>query len=124
MVQHFLAPNNEDLCQRLTVTYDTNAVDTTFTQNGWGRPTVQQWGGLTTGPDRYWTLATLMDAYCGFLTFYIWVFYKEQRWIARIAWFVAIMLLGNMAMSVYVLIQLLRLRPDQGAFEILPARHP
>ena len=85
---------------------------------------VQQWGGLTTGPDRYWTLATLTDAYCGFLTFYVWVLYKEQRWVARIAWFVAIMLLGNMAMSVYVLIQLWRLRRDQGAFEILQARHP
>jgi hypothetical protein len=30
-----------------------------------------------------------------------------------VAWVVAIMLLGNMAMSAYVLLQLLRLRPDQ-----------
>jgi hypothetical protein len=93
---------------------------------GWAsvHQAVQNWGGLTTGPDRYWTLATLLDAYCGFLTFYVWVFYKERRWGARIAWFAAIMLLGNMAMSVYVLIQLLRLRRDQGAFEVLQARHP
>jgi hypothetical protein len=40
---------------------------------------VLQWGGLTTGPDRYWTIATLMDAYFGFLTFYVWVFDKEPR---------------------------------------------
>jgi Protein of unknown function (DUF1475) len=88
------------------------------------RQSVLHWGGLTSGPDRYWTTATLMDAYFGFLTFYVWVFYKESRWLPRIAWFIAIMLLGNMAMSAYVLRQLLRLRPDQAAREILAARNP
>jgi hypothetical protein len=92
---------------------------------GWAstRQPVLQWGGLTTGPDRYWTIATLMDAYFGFLTFYVWVFYKELSWLPRIAWFVAIMLLGNMAMSAYVLLQLLRLRPDQGASAVLTTRN-
>jgi hypothetical protein len=42
-----------------------------------------QWGGLTTGPDRYWTIATLMDAYFGFVTFYVWVLYKEPHWLPR-----------------------------------------
>jgi len=68
-----------------------------------------QWGGLTAEPDRWWTYATLADAYFGFLTFYAWVFYKETRAAARIGWFVAIMLLGNIAMAVYVLLQLARL---------------
>ena len=36
-----------------------------------------------------------MDAYFGFLTLYVWVFYKELRRLPRIAWFVAITLLGN-----------------------------
>jgi hypothetical protein len=84
---------------------------------------VLRWGGLTTGSDRYWTIATLMDAYFGFLTFYLWVFYKEPRLLPRIAWFIAIMLLGNMAMSAYVLLQLVRLRPDQGVPIILSARN-
>jgi hypothetical protein len=88
------------------------------------RQSVLSWGGLTSGPDRYWTTATLMDAYFGFLTFYVWVFYKESRWLPRIAWFIAIMLLGNMAMSAYVLVQLFRLRPEQAAREILAARNP
>jgi Protein of unknown function (DUF1475) len=79
------------------------------------------WGGLT-GPDRYWTLATLLDAYFGFLTFYVWVFYKEARWLQRVIWFVAIMALGNMAMSAYLLLQLARLRPDQPASDILRRR--
>ena len=92
---------------------------------GWAslHQAVQNWGGLTTGPDRYWTIATLLDAYCGFLTFYAWVFYKELRWLPRIAWFVAIMLLGNMAMSGYLLHQLMRLRPGDAASAILTARN-
>jgi phosphatidylglycerophosphate synthase len=87
------------------------------------RQAVQQWGGLTTGPDRYWTWATLLDAYCGFLTFYVWVLFKESRWLPRLVWFVAIMLLGNMAMASYVLVQLMRLRPNQPASDILIVRH-
>lgn len=83
---------------------------------------VFQWGGLTGGRDRYWTIATLLDAYFGFTTFYVWVFYKERAWLARVLWFVAIMLLGNMAMSSYVLVQLARLRPGQPASDILLAR--
>jgi hypothetical protein len=68
-----------------------------------------EWGGLTAEPDRWWTYATLADAYFGFLTFYAWVFYKETRAAARAGWFVAIMLLGNIAMAVYVLLQLAKL---------------
>jgi Protein of unknown function (DUF1475) len=67
---------------------------------------VMQWQGLTREPDRWWTIATLIDAYYGFITFFVWVAYKETAWIKRISWFVAIMLLGNMAMSAYVLWQL------------------
>jgi len=77
----------------------------------WQQP-ITQWHGATVGQDRYWTIATLFDAYCGFVTFYAWVLFKEPRWLHRLGWFVAIMLLGNMAMSAYVLLQLLRLRRD------------
>jgi hypothetical protein len=92
---------------------------------GWAssQQAVLDWGGLSGGPDRYWTWATLADAYCGFLTFYVWVLFKEPRWLPRIVWFVAIMLLGNMAMSTYVLYQLMRLRPEQPVSDILIARH-
>lgn len=88
----------------------------------WQQP-ITRWQGLTAGPDRYWTIATLLDAYFGFLTFYVWVCFKEQRWRPRIGWFIAIMLLGNMAMSAYVLLQLMRLRPDQNSAELLSARN-
>src|SRR5450432_3045468 len=82
------------------------------------------WGGLTTGPDRYWTMATVMDAYCGFLTFYVWVLYKETRALPRALWFVAIMSFGNMAMSLYVLIQLAKQRPGGTVTDLLSVRNP
>lgn len=50
-----------------------------------------------------WFRATLADAYCGFLTFYCWVAYRETGWTGRLVWLVAILYLGNIAMSVYVL---------------------
>jgi hypothetical protein len=88
----------------------------------WQQP-VTRWQGLIAGPDRFWTIATLLDAYFGFLTFYVWVCFKEHRWLPRVGWFVAIMLLGNMAMSAYVLLQLFRLRPDQDVSQLLTIRN-
>lgn len=88
----------------------------------WQQP-VSHWQGLTVGPDRFWTIATLLDAYFGFVTFYVWVCFKEPRWLSRVGWFVAIMLLGNMAMSAYVLLQIRRLRPEQPASQILSLRN-
>lgn len=91
---------------------------------GWAatRQPVQQWTGLTAGQDRYWTIATFMDAYFGFLTFYVWVLFKERRALPRVAWFVAIVLLGNMAMSAFVLWHLLRLRADAPVSDLLTTR--
>lgn len=62
-----------------------------------------------------WAVATLFDAYFGFITFYVWVAYKEPTWLSRALWFVLIMALGNIAMSSYVLLQLFKLRPEQPA---------
>lgn len=84
---------------------------------------VWEWSGLTRAPDRYWTIATLIDAYYGFITFYVWVAYKELRWWPRVGWFIAIMLLGNVAMSAYVLLQLRRLAPDAPTAVLLTARN-
>jgi magnesium-transporting ATPase (P-type) len=83
-----------------------------------------EWQGLVRQPDNWWTIATLIDAYYAFLTFYVWVFYKEIRWLPRIGWFIAIMLLGNMAMAAYVLLQLSRLTPEEPAATILARRNP
>jgi hypothetical protein len=60
-----------------------------------------------------WAVATLYDAYFGFITIYVWVVFKENRMSMRILWFVLFMALGNIAISLYVLIQLFRLEPDE-----------
>ena len=59
-----------------------------------------------------WFIATLFDTYFAFLTFWLWLAYKETSNVARGLWLVAILLLGNLAMAAYMLIQLLRLPPD------------
>lgn len=66
-----------------------------------------------------WALATLYDAYCGFLTFYVWVAYKERRLWSRILWFLLIMGLGNIAMSMYVLKELFKLNVREPAWKVL-----
>lgn len=55
-----------------------------------------------------WFIATLFDTYFGFLIFYLWVAYKETGIVARVLWLLAILLLGNIAMAVYALIQLFK----------------
>ena len=92
---------------------------------GWAsmRQPVWDWGGLTTPPDNGWTIATLLDAYFGFTTFFVWVLYKEARVLRRWLWFVAIMGLGNMAMSFYVLNELRKLAPGEPAASILTRRN-
>ncbi len=69
-----------------------------------------------------WAMATLYDAYCGFITFFVWVAYKETTWLSRALWFVLIMALGNIAMAVYVLIELFRLQPEDGVDCLLRRR--
>ena len=66
-----------------------------------------------------WVIATLWDAYCGFVTFYVWVAYKEKAFAMRVLWFVLIMCLGNIAMAAYMLIQLCRLPAGATRRELL-----
>jgi membrane-associated phospholipid phosphatase len=72
--------------------------------------------------DDPWGVATLFDAYFGFLTFYLWLFYKEPRWLARVVWLLLILSLGNIAMAVYALIKLVRLPPRAGIEDLLLRR--
>lgn len=88
------------------------------------RQPVWQWGGLTTPPDNLWTIATLIDAYYGFLTFYVWVLWKEPRALPRLAWFAALMLLGNIAVSGYALLQLARMKAGDSMASLLANRNP
>jgi len=60
-----------------------------------------------------WAIATLFDAYCGFITFFVWVAFRERGLGMKILWLVLILLLGNIAMSLYVLMQLFRMKPEE-----------
>lgn len=66
-----------------------------------------------------WFIATLFDCYFGFFTFYAWLFYKESNWFARFGWLIAILLLGNIAMSGYMLITLFKLPTDARVAQVL-----
>ncbi len=68
-----------------------------------------------------WFIATMFDTYFGFLIFYAWVAYKETSNLARVLWLIAILLLGNIAMATYMLIQLFRL-PTNARMEDLLLR--
>jgi len=70
------------------------------------------WSSFAASP---WSMATLYDAYCGFLTFFCWVAWRERSLGIKILWFVLIMTLGNIAMSLYVLIQLSGLKSEESA---------
>lgn len=59
-----------------------------------------------------WFQATLCDTYFAFLTFFLWVAYKERCFIRRAVWFFLIMILGNFAIAAYMLIQLFRLKKE------------
>lgn len=66
-----------------------------------------------------WFQATLLEAYFAFLTFFIWVAYKEANWWKSALWFVVIMVLGNMGMAAYALIQLFKVKADAPLKDVL-----
>ena len=70
-----------------------------------------------------WFVATMFDAYWGFTTFFVWVCWQQRSNVARVAWFVAIMLLGNIAMSSYCLAALWRTPRDGNLADVLTRRH-
>ena len=74
---------------------------------------VSLWSARDSFAANPWAVATLYDAYFGFITFYVWVAYKETAVWPRVLWLVLILGLGNIAMSAYMLIQLFRLKPEQ-----------
>jgi len=66
-----------------------------------------------------WYRVLLVDAYCGFLWFWLWVAWRERSVIRGVVWFVLIMGLGNLATAGYLLLLLRRWQPDQGVAGLL-----
>lgn len=69
-----------------------------------------------------WFNVTLLDAYLGFCTVYLWIAYKTPSLVGRVLWFVLVMTLGNFAISTFCLIQLIRWH--DGRWETLLLRNP
>lgn len=69
-----------------------------------------------------WFIATLFDAYFAFLTFYVWVAWKEPTPAARLLWLPVVILWGNFVMAIYVLIELFRIDHRDQLREVLIAR--
>lgn len=53
-----------------------------------------------------WGVVSLVDLYVGFTLFSGWIVYREKLWLARIAWVVLMMTLGNWTAALYVFIAL------------------
>ncbi len=90
-----------------------------FAVTSWASGSVALWHTPRAVITHPWFVATLFDTYFAFLTFYCWVAYKETSKVARIVWLVAILLLGNIAMATYMLIQLFRVPADATIEQLL-----
>ena len=69
-----------------------------------------------------WFIATLFDAYWGFLTFYVWIFFQQTAALSRIAWLIAVLLLGNIAMAIYCLAALFRVPLSASFADVVTTR--
>ena len=81
------------------------------------RPSLQVslWSSLDSLAANPWAMATLYDAYFGFLAFFCWLAWRERSLGTKGVWFVLMLASGHIAMSLHVLLQLFGLRPDQPA---------
>lgn len=73
-----------------------------------------------------WVVATLIDAYWAFISFYVWIAWKEQSLASRVLWFIAVILLGNFAMATYMLRELFAVsaRAPDAIGEVFTRRRP
>ena len=74
----------------------------------------KEWDFLGSIP---WMRATLWDFYANVLVIFIWVCYKEKSYLLKIIWLMLLVALGSIASCAFVLIQLFRLKPNEGLKE-------
>ena len=60
--------------------------------------------GYVTVCSEPWGLATMFDAYFGFLAFWLYTAWRERTVGARLGWLIALLLLGNFALAAYALL--------------------
>lgn len=75
----------------------------------------EQWDFLGAIP---WMRATLWDFYANVLVIFIWVCYKEKTIAIKAIWLILLVTLGSIASCAFVLLQLFRLKPNEGLKEL------
>ncbi len=63
-----------------------------------------------------WGRVSLVDLYVGFVLFSCWIVYRDGFSLASILWIAAVMVLGSLAICLYVLVTLQRSRSDWMVF--------
>jgi hypothetical protein len=86
---------------------------------GWASLQLPVWDTPRSIVTHPWFIATLVDTYLAFFTFWLWVAYKERSNLVRALWLLLIFALGNIAMAGYVLMRLWRLPPQAGVEDLL-----
>jgi hypothetical protein len=74
----------------------------------------KEWDFLGSIP---WMRATLWDFYANVSVIFLWVCYKEKSILLSITWLILLTVLGSIASCAYVLIQLFRLKSNEGLKE-------
>lgn len=69
-----------------------------------------------------WFIATLFDAYFAFVAFWVWVAWKEGGLAARVLWLLTILLWGNPAIALYMLLEIARVRREGGGLDAVFTR--
>lgn len=79
----------------------------------WGEP----------GVDPYpWFSATLWDFYANFLLIACFVAWKENSWLRATLWIIFLGAMGSPGTALYVLVQLIKLKPNEGLKELFTTR--
>jgi hypothetical protein len=77
---------------------------------------------VTTHP---WFIATLLDAYLAFVAFWVWLAWKEGTLAARLLWLPALLLWGNPAIALYMLLEIARVKREGGNLDtVFTAKRP
>ena len=79
-----------------------------------------QWDFLGSIP---WMRATLWDFYANVTAIFLWVCYKEKSIFLKIVWLILLVALGSIATCAFILIQLFRLKPEEGLKEFFGKRN-
>ncbi len=70
----------------------------------------EEWDFLASIP---WMNATLIDFYINTVVIFAWIAFREKNLIKNSIWLILLVCLGSMASTIYVVIQLLKLKNDE-----------